>query len=496
MTQTPMTQIPTTQTSITTDQVLRTSGDVEKVIALHAAHARENFYAFRRMLPRPGLLWGWWMEVVALELQRFYEEFVAGKRPKLALMAPPQHGKSWTVTDFIAWVAGRNPDLKVIFASYSDDLGIRTNLELQRMLSMDAYQTIFGRTKIGTHGWKCNEQVIEYVGHRGSFRNTTVLGAINGLEQHLGVIDDPVKGRIDANSALIRERTWSWFADDFLTRFAKDSALLIAMTRWHKDDLLGRLVERLPGVRVLRYPAIAEVDEEYRKAGEALFPALKPLDFLLERKQLQTQASWEAEYQQNPIIAGGGMFPIEKLQTLTYWDRKSIKNSVRYWDKAGTVSDSAAYTCGVLMHMRPDDTFVIEHVVRGRWSALEREQQIKRWAALDRGIIKGSYTVGVEQEPGSAGKESAEATLRMLRGYIAFSDKVTGSKESRAEPLAAQVQAGNVYLVAGPWHRAFLDELESFPHGKYKDQVDAAAGAFARLVNGPAYDYSYSGFQP
>jgi predicted phage terminase large subunit-like protein len=477
-----------------TNLILPTPSDVEKIVALHAAHAREHFYAFRRMMRGLQLIWGWWMEVVALELQSFYLDLIAGKRPRLALMAPPQHGKSSMVTDFTAWVAGKNPDLKVILASYADDLGIRTNLELQRMLSTDAYQTVFGRTKIGTHGWKCNEQIIEYVGHRGSFRNTTVLGAINGLELHLGVIDDPVKGRIEANSSLIREKTWSWFADDFLTRFNKDNGLLIVMTRWHKDDLLGRFIERLPGVKVLRYPAVAEIDEEYRKAGEALFPELKPLDFLLERKQLLSQASWESEYQQNPIIAGGGMFPIEKLQTLPYWDRKTIKSSVRYWDKAGTVSDNAAYTCGVLMHKCHNNTFVIEHVVRGRWSALEREQKIKYWVALDRRINKVSYAVGVEQEPGSAGKESAEATMRMLCGYTVFADRVTGSKETRAAPFAAQVQAGNVYLVTDKWNRAFLDELESFPHGKYKDQVDAAAGAFARLVNGPGYDYSYSGF--
>jgi hypothetical protein len=93
------------------------------------------------------------------------------------------------------------------------------------------------------------------------------------------------------------------------------------MTRWHVDDLLGRLIERVPGVTSLRYPAIAEQDEEYRRAGEALFPELKPLDFLLERKQVQSQASWEAEYQQNPIILGGGVFPIEKIGHAPYVDR-------------------------------------------------------------------------------------------------------------------------------------------------------------------------------
>jgi predicted phage terminase large subunit-like protein len=168
--------------------------------------------------------------------------------------------------------------------------------------------------------------------------------------------------------------------------------------------------------------------------------------------------------------------------------RDGILKSVRYWDKAGS-KDAGAYTAGVLMHRMKDGRFVIEHVARGQWSALEREQQIKYWAEHDKGMLRHTpYEIGVEQEPGSGGKESAEATLRMLAGYRCFADKVTGSKEIRAEPLAAQVQAGNVFLVAGAWHSAFLDECESFPNGKFKDQVDAAAGAFARLTGKPAYN--------
>jgi hypothetical protein len=158
--------------------LLRTTSDVEKVKALAAARARDSFYAFRRMM-RPGMLRGWWVETVELELQSFYEDFAAGKR--LALMAPPQHGKSWAATDFIAWAAGKNPDRKTIFASYSTELGTRTNHDLQRMLTSETYQNIFGRVKIGTPGWQCNADLIEFADYSGSFRNTTVEGQINGM---------------------------------------------------------------------------------------------------------------------------------------------------------------------------------------------------------------------------------------------------------------------------------------------------------------------------
>ena len=465
---------------------LKSSEDIDAVEALKLAQAREQFWAFRRVL-RPGMAWGWWVETLALELQKFYADFCAGRRPRLALMAPPQHGKSWTATDFVAWVAGNNPDWKTIFASYSADLGVRTNLDLQRIILSPRYRQVFGLTRIGEPGWQCNTELIEYAGYAGSFRNTTVLGPINGMELHLGVIDDPVKGRAEAHSAVVRDRTWNWFADDFCSRFAANGALLIIMTRWHVDDLLGRFIERFKDVRVLRYPALAEKHERYRREGEPLFPQLKPLDFLLERRKMLSEASWESIYQQHPIVVGGGMFPIEKLSTLTFFDRGKIRRSVRYWDKAGTASEDAAYTAGVLMHMLHDGTFVIEHVVRGQWSALEREEQIKAWAKRDRASIKGSYEIGVEQEPGSGGKESAEATIRNLAGFKVYADRVTGSKEVRAEPFAAQVQGGNVLLCAGAWQADLLDEMESFPASRFKDQVDACSGAFNRLTQGPTY---------
>ena len=139
--------------------------------------------------------------------------------------------------------------------------------------------------------------------------------------------------------------------------------------------------------------------------------------------------------------------------------------------------------------MLKDNTYVIEHVVRGQWSALEREEKIKFWAEKDRASLRpGAYEIGVEQEPGSGGKESAESTIRNLRGFKVYADKVTGSKEVRAEPFAAQVQGGNVSIMAGSWQTDLLDEMESFPNGKYRDQVDACSGAFNRLISGPVYN--------
>jgi predicted phage terminase large subunit-like protein len=204
-----------------------------------------------------------------------------------------------------------------------------------------------------------------------------------------------------------------------------------------------------------------------------------------------SMASWEAEYQQNPITPGGGFFPIDQLRIVPGFDRRQIAVSARGWDKAATAGGDGAYTAGVLMHKMLDGTFVIENVTRGRWSASERERIIKQLAQFDEEVLhscgKWDYRIIIEQEPGSAGKESAETTIRNLAGFIVLADKVTGSKELRADPFAAQVQGVNVRLVDGPWVPDFLEEAEAYPNARHLDQIDAAAMAFHHLTTGGGY---------
>lgn len=363
------------------------------------------------------------------------------------------------------------------------------NRDLQRIISSERYGAIFGhRLGESGSGWHRNSNLLEYVGHRGSFRNTTVEGQITGQGLDIGIVDDPIKGRAEANNKAVRDKTWGWFTDDFFTRFSDSAGLLMIMTRWHLDDPVGRFSERFPEAKVLRYPAIAEKDETHRRKGEALFPQHKSLPFLIERRAAMTQASWESVYQQNPIPVGGGLFPIEQMKIVPAINRDEIKRSVRYWDKAGT-ADGGAFTVGALMHWLHDGRFVIADVRRGQWAALDREKVIKSTAEIDSQTFP-SHFIWVEQEPGSSGRESAEATIRMLAGFKVKADRVTGNKEDRAQPYAAQVQAGNVLLLSGEWNRAFLDEHETFPAGKFKDQVDAAAGAFNKVTSGSTYDTS------
>jgi hypothetical protein len=213
---------------------------------LQREESKVCFWAFRRYT-RPRMKVGWWQYEVANELQRFYCSRNKGERPKSMLMAPPQHGKTEQITDFIAWLAGKQPELKTIFASYGDELGVAVNMGLQRIMTSERYLATFGiRLGDGGSRWARNSNTLEYVNHRGSFYNTTVGGQITGKGLDIGIVDDPIKGRAEANSKAVRDKTWDWFTDDFLTRFSDSAGLLIIMTRWHLDDPVGRLIERFP----------------------------------------------------------------------------------------------------------------------------------------------------------------------------------------------------------------------------------------------------------
>ena len=209
---------------------------------------------------------------------------------------------------------------------------------------------------------------------------------------------------------------------------------LMIMTRWHLDDPLGRWIEHFPQTRVLRYPAVAERTNATARRARRCFPEMKPLEFLEARKKVLTNAGWQSIYQQTPIAAGGDMFPTERFNIISSVDRSEIRKSIRYIDKAGT-KDGGAYTAASLVHDMRDGTTVVEDVIRGQWSAIERETRVMQAARADKATCE-RYSVWFEQEPGSGGKESAEGTIRRLKGFNAHADKVTGAKEIRAEPYA------------------------------------------------------------
>jgi predicted phage terminase large subunit-like protein len=308
-----------------------------------------------------------------------------------------------------------------------------------------------------------------------------------------GIIDDPIKNRKEANSLTVRNAVWDWYISTFRTRLAPDGAILLTVTRWHEDDLAGRLLElaasdpKADQWVVISFPAVTEegpTDIDPRQPGEALWPSRFDLDALEATRISLGSYEWASLYQQRPAPREGGMFKYEWFDIVPAVPGGRVRR-VRYWDKAGS-KDAGAHTAGVKMAIvyevvndrETNAVFYIEDVIMGQWGADEREPIIRQTAVLDGADVD----IVVEQEPGSGGKESAENTVKSLPGYRVYTDRPTGDKALRAEPMAAQAAVRNVKLVKGMWNKRYLDILAAFPNG-IKDPVDASSGGFNYLVN-------------
>lgn len=446
--------------------------------------ARRSFWAYRQYI-HPSIIRGWWQREVAAELTRFYHDFRAGLRPILLIQAPPQHGKSVQIVDFVSWLTGHMPDTRTIYTSFSERLGMRANLGLQRIYDSPKYKGTFDtripeRSAVSISASRLrNREIIEFTNGEGYFRNTTVRGPVTGEGLSLGIMDDPIKGREEANSPTVRDKTWDWFTDDFLSRFSDDAGLLGIMTRWHIDDPFGRIEKTMPRARVLRYPAIATHDEPHRKAGEPLFPEHKSLDFLLERKSAMHPANWSALYQQDPYIAGGDMF--HDAWWRYYRTPPRITHRVIYADTAQKVKTQNDYSVFACWGKAADGQAVLLDLLRGKWEAPEllanaRAFWHKHAAQPGMGKLRA---MKVED------KVSGTGLIQTLRreGIPVIAVQRDTDKISRAMDVSPSVEAGLCLLPdSAPWLSDFIQEHGQFPNGKFDDMVDTTIDAIADLI--------------
>ena len=440
----------------------------------------------------PDYLFGWLNLDVCARLDAFLAAVRRRESPRLMLFAPPRHGKSEIVSrKFPAYALGRYPDLSIMATSYGADLSSRINRDVQRLIDEPGYQTLFPETWLaGTPGrsspgtWARNNDIFEVVGHKGSYRSAGVGGGITGMGGEILLIDDPIKDAKEASSAVTRELIWDWYRQTFYTRRAPGAGIALIATRWHIDDLPGRLIDAMANAgeqwEIVSYPAIAEHDEPHRRAGEPLHPERYDLEALQATRTALGSYAWQALYQQRPIAREGGMFKRRWFEVVAAAPAVSYQ-IVRSWDLAATEA-GGDYTVGVRMSRDQNGVFYVEHVERLQGSAFEVERTIMNYATSDgRGV-----TIRLPQDAGQAGKSQVKSYAALLAGWNLSIERETGSKEVRAASFAAQCEAGNVKLVAGPWHQAFFDEIANFPLSPHDDQVDAAVGAFTVLVDTPA----------
>ena len=423
----------------------------------------------------------------------YLDRVLKGKIHRLMIFAPPQHGKSELASvRFPAYWLGHRPDDPVILTSYAASLATTFSRRVRSLVESQDYRQVFPAVTTDEEHRTVEHWTLK--DYRGALLAQGVGGGITGHGAALGIIDDPFKDWEQAYSPAHRESVWDWYRNVFRTRVWENGAIIIIMTRWHEDDLCGRLLRVQPDRwTVLRLPAIAEERPERiaankllsqrpaapdplgRAPGEALAPRRFSRETLLDIKRDVGTIGWYAEYQGVPRPPEGNMFKRQWFQIISTAP-KGLQ-VVRYWDKAGT-HGGGARTAGVKIGMdEKGRVFVLDAIV-GQWSAMEREQLMRQTAELDGPDV----TIWTEQEGGSGGKESAQATVRHLVGFDVHTEPVTGTKEVRARPFAAQCEAGNVKLVRAPWNAEYIEELVGFPTGRYADQVDASAGAFNKLA--------------
>jgi predicted phage terminase large subunit-like protein len=444
--------------------------------------ARRSFHDFVPVVS-PKYIEGWFNADVRRRLDVFRCKVALKQSPNLMIVAPPRHGKSeLSSRKFPAYCFGKHPTWGIIGCSYSQDLASRMNRDVQRTIDSDEYKGVFPGTKLNegnvrtVGNWMRNSDLFEIVEHGGSYRAAGVGVGITGMGCHILNIDDPVKDAKAASSATLQEAIYEWYTSTALTRLEDGGGQILTMTRWNVNDLAGKILQNADEGEweVVCYPAIALQDEEHRRIGEALFPERYSTEKLEKLRRRLGTYYFEALYQGGPTDRKGKFFEWENLEIVPTCPAH-VKQWVRYWDKAGT-KDGGAYTAGVLIGKGSDGRWYIKDVVRGQWAAPKREAVIKQTAETDgRGV-----TIWIEQEPGSGGKESAEATKRNLAGWTVYSENPTGDKVTRAEPYAVQVEVGQIRLVAGAWNHDFIEEHKTFPNG-YKDQIDSAAGGFNKL---------------
>jgi len=432
-------------------------------------------------------------ELIASTLDRV----VAGDERRLMIFAPPQHGKSELVSVRLpAFWLGKRPDDPIILTSYAAALAENKSRQARNLVESEEYQRLF---MVGTprDSRAVNEWSI--AGRRGRLLAAGVGGPITGHGAQLGIIDDPFENWEQAQSQTYRDRVWDWYRSTFRTRIWETGAIVLVMTRWHEDDLAGRLLgEQGNQWTMVRLPALAESqtlrderarrlgqragqpDPVGRKPGEPLAPHRFSAAALAAIRTDVGSLVWSAEYDGDPRAAEGNRFKREWFRIVDAAPAQAER--VRYWDKAAT-QDGGKYSAGVLMAKAGGEIF-IEDMARGQWSTGNRRKVMLQTAQFDQARYGRGVRIGIEQEPGSSGKDSVDDEIKMLAGFIVEADRPTGDKDVRLEPFAAQAEAGNVKLVRGAWNQAYIEELCAIPNGAFRDQSDASSGAYNRLNQG------------
>lgn len=421
-------------------------------------------------------------------LEGVFERIIRGELKRVIVMAPPRHGKSELASRlFPAYFVYRFPEQFAAIASYGADLAYGFNRHARRH-----YFAASGAADPETTAVKHWE-----TGKGGGCWAVGVGGGSTGKGFSLGDIDDPVKDDQDAQSPVIRGRAIDWYESVWSTRMAPGAALVVTMTRWHEQDLVGYLLEREAGEspecwhvvnmqaiydpeNMIELPASCTLEPDWRKPGEALCPERYPVEVLRSIEHKRGPRVWASLYQQYPRPRDGSLFKWAHFADRFLDEIPAGMHWLAYWDTAGT-EGAGDHTAGALVgYNAKSGRFHIAEVVRGQWGPARKDMEIRATCERWRNLV-GLSSVWLETEAGIGGKDRTKATIAALVGFRVQTEHPTGSKVVRAEVWAAQQEAGNVTMSRGDWNHGFIERSTAFPFSNVDDEQDAVSGAFAKI---------------
>lgn len=433
---------------------------------------------------------GWVHKDICRRLERFSEQVARGESPRLMLAMPPRHGKSELASkNFPGWHLGKYPTHDIITASYSAALATDFSKKVRSLVKSPEYHAIFPGKGIdpdnqNAEGWSTKQG--------GMYVPAGVGGPITGRGAHILIIDDPVKNREEAESDTQRQAIKDWYTSTAYTRLAPGGGILIIQTRWHEDDLSGWLLnEEENGLgdewEVIKYPAIATEDEQYRKVGEPLHTERYPLRALARIKRAVGRRDWQALYQQDPIGEEGDFFNAADFRFHLPNELPPLEDMTVYaaWDLAIGTREHNDFTVGVVFGIDRSMNLWMLDLYRGKWSSLEIIDQLFNCYDKWKPSITGIERTHVEQALGPLITEQ-KRQRRKFGMRIEPLKPGRRDKSARAQPIRGLVEMHRVYFPKlAPWTDDFVVELLKFPNGKHDDQVDAFAwlGQMVEMFN-------------
>jgi predicted phage terminase large subunit-like protein len=414
----------------------------------------------------------------------------SGHINRLMIFMPPRHGKTMQVSEFFpAWYLGRNPTAQVIASTYSYDRAADTGGKVRRHM-MDPFHTrVFNNCAL-SQDTKSKNKLSTNQG--GALFSVGTGGTITGRGAHLFIIDDPVKSREDAESEISRRKMCEWFQGVAYTRLMPKNAIILVMTRWHFNDLAGFLLDELSHENwaVLKLPAICEEETDIigRKSGHALWPTDYPVKRLEEIKRTIGTREWNAQYQQTPLPAEGGMVNLEWFRKYDYGEyvkwhmatRDGYKKEPPFGIKKIVISLDTAFkesqlndpSAATIWAESETDSYLI-NVVNERLNYPKLKRMVKQLYDFYMKFDLGQVPVLIEDR--ASGQSLLQDFIAETRVPV-IAIPADSNKQVRMSSASPLIEAGKVWLPErSPWLVEYETQIARFPLWKHDDLVDSTS---------------------